>query len=1431
MRRIPLFASLAAVALAFLALMLVASGGRAAEEDRGVLENFISRALSTPATRVSIGAVEGALSSDATIRDIQISDRDGVWLKLNRARIVWRRLALLQRRLEVDTLEVDTLEIVRRPIPAEAPVAGESEPLLPELPLRLEIKAFQLRQLVVGEPILGTAARITASGTASLGNPAEGLSLRFDARRLDAPGTLTARLALVPQGERLTLAVTLDEPEGGVLARAAQLPGLPPVKLELTGEGTLDRFAARLALDAGPTTGATGTATLNRTGTARVLGLDVQARVESFLPPVAAPIFAGTTRLAGTISFGDDRAITIPDLSLTATAARLQIVGGLDPNGVADLRVSATAVPNAPAGTSAGAAQIRRLAFESRIRGPVDAPSVEGTLGLEDLALPQGRVAKLDATFSAQSAAKLSNAATPIRLVADARATGVIAANSALAGAIGRELTLTLRGTTTPNGLADIETLVVRTPTIEARYAGRLGSAEVLGRLDVVAPDLSRFGAVAGRDLRGEGKVSADIEATPRARRVNLKLDAELARFASGIDAVDGVLGGQLSLRGLAALSPEGAFTFDKLRLAGAHVTAELDGSAGQDSADVKLEAALPDLKRADARLSGQGTLSARLTGSLQKPDVTARLAVVDATMLGRPFRDLRSLPVATDLLRAPEAKVTLEGEVDRKAARGSFRLARPALGATIVDALTLSSGSVAVSGNLAVEANGLAAGRLALEAGNLNDVSPLALTRLGGQLSAEAVLDVAGGGQNAVVKARGRQLTGFGATLDRVTADLRFLDVHRRPVISGTASIDEATIAGERIARIRLDATGTPQASDITLTASAREFDLDARARVIPGERTRIELTQFGATRAGRRLALAGPATLTIIDGGVDVQGVAVDFGAGRLTVSGTAGRRLDLRMAARSVPLSAAEIFAPGLGIAGTLNGEADLGGSLAAPTGDYRLRIDALALPQTRGAGLPRIDLEAAGRLDGRRATLDSTVKAGSVGTLRVTGSVPIGTGALDLAIRGTVDAGAASTNFLAAAGRRATGRVAIDASVGGTLANPQASGAATLSGGSYSDAALGVQLTNARARLVARGDALTIESAAASTRNGGAITASGRVRLDPGAGFPGDIRVRGTNAELVRNALGTAIANLDLALTGPLARAPRVVGRVDIVSADVAVPERLGAPSRPLPGTRHVRPDRTTRARLALENRGRDGRAEPPFDAALDLTVSAPGRIAVRGRGLDAELGGSVKLTGTIATPKAVGAFELRRGRLQVLTSRLDFTRGRLTFSGDLTPELDFLATANAGGASIQVAISGPASDPAFSFTSSPDLPQDEVLSRLLFGSPSGQLSAGQALALAQAAAQYSGDGGPDVFENLRRSLGLGGLDVNLGASGGPGVGLSRAIGDRVNVGVRTGATPAQTGIGVDVDITKNVRVKGEIGATGATSVGIGAEYEW
>src|SRR5262249_58349501 len=143
-----------------------------------------------------------------------------------------------------DRLELGRLEIVRRPVSAGRP--WSEGPLLPELPLQVEIKAFSLFLLELGAPLLGTSERFAATGAARLGPPKEGLELSLDARRIDAPGRASLRLTFVPDGERFDLRVEHDQPNGGLAARLASLPGMPALRLGLTGHGVLDDWAVTL---------------------------------------------------------------------------------------------------------------------------------------------------------------------------------------------------------------------------------------------------------------------------------------------------------------------------------------------------------------------------------------------------------------------------------------------------------------------------------------------------------------------------------------------------------------------------------------------------------------------------------------------------------------------------------------------------------------------------------------------------------------------------------------------------------------------------------------------------------------------------------------------------------------------------------------------------------------------------------------------------------------------------------------------------------------------------------------------------------------------------------------------------------------------------------------------------------------------------------
>lgn len=182
-------------------------------------------------------------------------------------------------------------------------------------------------------------------------------------------GTLDVNLRFVPQTTQLQLAVKLDEPAGGLISTIADLPDRPPVRLDLTGDGPLDRFRATLAFAAGPTIGADGTADLTRQGAARQLLLALDLRIAGLMPAPVAPVFEGSTRLDGTLAFADDGAVSVDRLALVSALARLDVNGRYGADKTLDVRVTAAARPNAEGRTVASGAEIARLAFDATIRG------------------------------------------------------------------------------------------------------------------------------------------------------------------------------------------------------------------------------------------------------------------------------------------------------------------------------------------------------------------------------------------------------------------------------------------------------------------------------------------------------------------------------------------------------------------------------------------------------------------------------------------------------------------------------------------------------------------------------------------------------------------------------------------------------------------------------------------------------------------------------------------------------------------------------------------------------------------------------------------------------------------------------------------------------------------------------------------------------
>ena len=233
--------------------------------------------------------------------------------------------------------------------------------------------------------------------------------------------------------------------------------------------------------------------------------------------------------------------------------------------------------------------------------------------------------------------------------------------------------------------------------------------------------------------------------------------------------------------------------------------------------------------------------------------------------------------------------------------------------------------------------------------------------------------------------------------------------------------------------------------------------------------------------------------------------------------------------------------------------------------------------------------------------------------------------------------------------------------------------------------------------------------------------------------------------------------------------------------------------------------------------------------------LDIAVDAPQQLFVRGRGLDAELGGAIHVGGTTGKPDIDGAFKLRRGLLDIVGKRLDFTEGQLTFEGgdQIDPILDLTAVARAQDLQVTAKVEGPARAPRITLSSVPTMPEDEILARLLFGKSAGSLSPFELLQLAQATADLAGvNTGPGVLDKIRKNTGLDRLSLEQ-TEGAPGPSLSagRYVAEDVYVGVSQGAESASSAATVEIEVTPNVKVESEIGANATGKAGVNIEWDY
>lgn len=442
-------------------------------------------------------------------------------------------------------------------------------------------------------------------------------------------------------------------------------------------------------------------------------------------------------------------------------------------------------------------------------------------------------------------------------------------------------------------------------------------------------------------------------------------------------------------------------------------------------------------------------------------------------------------------------------------------------------------------------------------------------------------------------------------------------------------------------------------------------------------------------------------------------------------------------------------------------------------------------------------------------------------------RVAGRVAANFRSADLAITGSAQAALANA-FLGE--RSISGQTQFDLRLNGPFALSSLSGNGSLQGGRFSAPNLPFGLQDIASTATLGGNQLQL-TMTSTPSTGGSLAVDGTIGL--AAPNPADLTVTLRNAILKDPDLYNVSLDGDVTILGPLAGGAVIGGNIRIREAELRVPTSGFSSIGSLPGLKHKNEPaavKQTRYKAGLIDLGSGSKVASTRPFGLNLVIDAPSRIFLRGRGIDAEFGGRVTVRGDTNTVIPSGAFDLIRGRLDILGKRLDLTEAQLLLQGDLIPYINIAAINVGDNVTTSVNIKGRADDPEITFRSTPDLPQEEVLAQLLFGRDLQSISPLQAAQLASAVASLAGKGGEGIVGKLRKGFGLDDLDLSTDAAGNVSVTAGKYLSKRVYTEVEVDQK-GQSKINLNLDLKKNVTVRGSVGADGTSGIGIFIEKDY
>ncbi len=980
-------------------------------------------------------------------------------------------------------------------------------------------------------------------------------------------------------------------------------------------------------------------------------------------------------------------------------------------------------------------------------------------------------------------------------------------------------------------GTAQYQAILTNSQGINAEIDGsaKMPAPSIEARINATVADLDALKALAGRTLGGRVSVHATASADLSNEEFKIDLSGETEDLTVGISQADSLLKGEGRLSGSVSGTGASAITLSGVSYETAGLRLTADGSVAADQLDLTVETAVANLSVINPDVTGALDLVGKVTGAVSAPDLDVTLTSSTIDLAGNQLDDLQMDLTAKADPANPEGSFDLSGSFKGSPLQGKAGIGAGPDGDYTVESLSFSGAGLTADGQAQIGPDGIAKGQIAVKSDDLTDLGALLLLDLGGALTADVTLSDDQGKQLVSIDANGSNMTVSGATIASLALKGTVADALGAPRADGTVAMKTIVAGGTTIDTIDGTARSEGAATDFTLDAALGPSSISSAGVLTPENGAFvIDLSKATLTHQSLSAVLAEPAQIAITEGVADIRKARWKTGNGSVGVTGKSDDAINVRI--QNFPLNLVNAFAPGLGLTGQLSGTSLIDLASGGPVAKWDVSVSGASVPAASKNGVSPLGVKSTGDVSGGRIQYTATVTNSQGINVTLNGSADPQGPSVDARVKGNIPLNIVDrVPTLAARGIGLTGTLVADLSVKGGAPMPDIVGTLSVTGGSFRDARDGISISALTFKASVNKTALTIQTLTGRVNDTGSLNVSGSVDLDPTRYFPADLAIKMTDGRFVDEQLLSTTFSADLTVKGPVATTPALAGRIDINRMDIQIPDLLPGGYSDIK-INHINAPAAV-VRQEREINGEDGSGSetgPPFNASLSLVVSAPARIFVRGRGLDAEMGGEIRISGTTNAPVIVGGFSMRRGRLGIFGKNLVFERGEVTFSGDLDPELDFVTTTNAADTTIFIRVNGLASNPNFSFSSSPELPQDEVLALLLFNRSLDQLSTAQIATLAAQVAALTGSG-PGILGSVRQSLGVDVLDLTTDERGNAAVEAGKYLNDNIYLGVKQAGESSS--VTVDIDITRNLKGRGEVDARGDSKLGFEFNYDY